>query len=393
MRPPRSPLLLLPMLTLLGGCAAQAPTGAPSGNGTALYDSAMEAYRGGELAIAVNQLSLLESANGGNSPLDQVRMALARGYRALGRYPECVAAINRYVQQHPRHAAMDQMLMLRGECQLQQAQDGATAAAPVSADASRRAYRDFDYIATRLGNSPLQADAAKRAAALRQQLAAGELASAQQHLRAGDYAAAINRSRYLLENHEQTDAVPGALAVMADAYSGLGLHDRAASTRAVLRGNYPPADAVIPPSRAAAEPPTALPAPTPPTRISPPAAAAPTPERPPTPEPSTTATPGPTTATPEPSATANESTAASTAAPVSTGWVVQVASFKREANARALRNRLRGAGYGAFITHAADYERVLVGYEAEPSAIEALRRRLKRQFGLDGLIRHSDDLP
>ncbi|HEY5717024.1 MAG TPA: hypothetical protein VIS52_00925, partial [Motiliproteus sp.] len=51
-----------------------------------------------------------------------------------------------------------------------------------------------------------------------------------------------------------------ALAIMADAYTGLGLHDRAAATRAIMQGNHPPPG---PTNTGAAEAPQALPAQTP----------------------------------------------------------------------------------------------------------------------------------
>lgn len=70
---------------------------------------------------------------------------------------------------------------------------------------------------------------------------------------------------------------------------------------------------------------------------------------------------------------------ASTASP----WVVQVASFNAEANARALRDRLRGAGFvdAHVATGAAGggaVYRVRVGPEDSREAAEALRQQLIR---------------
>src|SRR5690606_14739600 len=51
--------------------------------------------------------------------------------------------------------------------------------------------------------------------------------------------AAANRGRYVVENFQQTPAVPDGLAVMAEAYHLLGLHDLSADAVKVLAANYP----------------------------------------------------------------------------------------------------------------------------------------------------------
>jgi outer membrane protein assembly factor BamD len=51
--------------------------------------------------------------------------------------------------------------------------------------------------------------------------------------------AAANRARYVVENFQRTPAVPEALAVMAKAYTVMGLDQLAADSVRVLRLNYP----------------------------------------------------------------------------------------------------------------------------------------------------------
>lgn len=71
-------------------------------------------------------------------------------------------------------------------------------------------------------------------------------------------------------------------------------------------------------------------------------------------------------------------------------WVVRVGSFSSNDNAVALRDRLRGAGFDAFVDQVrienSTMSRVHVGPEIERARGDALRDRLEREMGLKGLV-------
>jgi outer membrane assembly lipoprotein YfiO len=62
---------------------------------------------------------------------------------------------------------------------------------------------------------------------LRNLLARHEIHVANYYFRRGAYLAAVNRGRYVVENFQQTPAVPDGLAVMAQGYLLLGMDDLA----------------------------------------------------------------------------------------------------------------------------------------------------------------------
>ena len=76
-------------------------------------------------------------------------------------------------------------------------------------------------------------------AALRNVFARHELETALYYLRRGAYVAAIDRAKYLLETYPQSDAQNDAIAVLAEAYTGLGNQTLAADARRVLQQNDP----------------------------------------------------------------------------------------------------------------------------------------------------------
>lgn len=110
------------------------------------------------------------------------------------------------------------------------------------------------------------------------------------------------------------------------------------------------------------------------------------PVAPPTP-PAATAAVKPAPATPPP-ATADKKTA--TAAPGPKGWAVQVGSFSRQANALALRDRLRGKHFPAFVDAITGAKgpvyRVRVGPEVRHSGAEDLQKRLSKVLKARSLI-------
>jgi len=75
---------------------------------------------------------------------------------------------------------------------------------------------------------------------------------------------------------------------------------------------------------------------------------------------------------------------------VAGGFIVQVAAFKSETEANALRDRLRGAGYASFVERVARDEgalwRVRVGPEIQRVKAEQTLGALRQRFQLDGQV-------
>lgn len=67
-------------------------------------------------------------------------------------------------------------------------------------------------------------------------------------------------------------------------------------------------------------------------------------------------------------------------------WAVQVGAFGQESNAVQLSNRLKGAGFPAFVERRGESWAVRVGPYARRTEAEAQRQRLKSAQQLDGLI-------
>ena len=82
--------------------------------------------------------------------------------------------------------------------------------------------------------------------------------------------------------------------------------------------------------------------------------------------------------------------AAAPASRVAGGFAVQVGALKDEAEANALRERIRGAGFAAYVeraqTDAGVLWRVRAGPELQRARADTLRDQLKQRLQLDGLV-------
>lgn len=71
---------------------------------------------------------------------------------------------------------------------------------------------------------------------------------------------------------------------------------------------------------------------------------------------------------------------------VPVAWTLQLASFKDESNARALRNKLVEAGHKVYTRKNADLFKVYVGPDMSRDRLDKLKESLKRDYGVDGII-------
>ena len=83
--------------------------------------------------------------------------------------------------------------------------------------------------------------------------------------------------------------------------------------------------------------------------------------------------------------------ASPTPAAASTGFAVQLAAFSKPADATALRDRVRAAGFSAFTesvtTDKGSLTRVRVGPVATRAEADALKTQVKSKVGVDGIVR------
>ena len=71
---------------------------------------------------------------------------------------------------------------------------------------------------------------------------------------------------------------------------------------------------------------------------------------------------------------------------LSVSWSIQLASLSSRTSAESLQNRLRGAGYNAYVRNVEGMNRVFVGPVIERAEADRLRDQLTRQQKLNGFV-------
>ena len=207
------------------------------------YDRIQRNLQSGNWTDAIANLQAFEAQFPFGNYAEQAQLELIYAYYASLDYEAAIAAADRFIRLHPRHPNVDYAYYVKGLSSLRQSKGIFTNFMPT--DASRRdqgeartAFATFSELLSRYPNSTYAADARKRMLHLRDLLARHEIHVANYYFLRGAYLAAANRGRYVVENFQQTPAVPDGLAVMAQAYYFLGLRDLAEDSARVLAANY-----------------------------------------------------------------------------------------------------------------------------------------------------------
>ncbi|MFB0996865.1 MAG: outer membrane protein assembly factor BamD, partial [Porticoccaceae bacterium] len=172
------------------------------------------------------------------------QLELIYAHYKSGDYESSIASSDRFVRLHPQHPNVDYAFYVKGLSQI--SQTGGFLDSFIPTDSSMRdigeartAFATLTELLSRFPTSPYAADARKRLVSLRNQLARAEIHVANYYFSRSAYLAAANRGQYVVENFQQSPAVPDGLAVMAQAYYLLEMQDLADNAVKILAANYP----------------------------------------------------------------------------------------------------------------------------------------------------------
>jgi outer membrane protein assembly factor BamD len=237
-------LSIVSLLFGLIGCAAINEDQTASWSAERLYQEAREALDNGDYERAVDNYTKLESRYPYGRYAQQAQLETIYSHYKAGESSAALAAADRFIKMHPRHASVDYAYYLRGLTTFDQSKgflSGLFDLDPAKRDPAgvRESFNYFKELVTRFPNSRYSPDAIKRMTQLRNTLANHEVQAAAYYLKRGTYLAAANRGKYVLENYQQASAIPDALVIMVKAYRAMGLTDLAADALRVLALNHP----------------------------------------------------------------------------------------------------------------------------------------------------------
>lgn len=212
------------------------------------YTEATDALKEGNYPQAIKYYNALEARYPFGRYAMQAQLDVAYAYYRNDDPELALAAADRFIKLHPRNPHVDYAYYLKGIVNYNRKfgfLDRYLPTDPSQRDpgSAKDAFQNFSELVTRFPNSIYTPDARKRMLYLRDNLARNELHTAHYYLKRGAYIAAINRSKYILENYSRTTVARDALIVMIEAYRRLGLHKLQQDAQRVLalndaKGNF-----------------------------------------------------------------------------------------------------------------------------------------------------------
>ena len=247
-------LILISMCLLTSGCAYFNSINGISSPSDTLYTSGysekdffsaiQEDLKGGFWLTAIDKLRSLESQFPFGDYAEQAQLELIYAHLKAGEHDSAINVAERFIRLHPQHENVDYAYYLKGLSSFVKSDGMFGKLLPIDETkrdpgSARNSFSSFGELLNRFPESPYAPDAQKRMIYLRNILARHEVHAANYFFTRGAYLAAANRGRYIIENFQKTPAVPDGLAVMAQAYYLMDMHDLSSHAAKMLVENYP----------------------------------------------------------------------------------------------------------------------------------------------------------
>jgi len=209
-----------------------------------LYETSQRNLRSQQWEVAIENLQALEDNFPFGTYAEQAQLEIIYAFYRNYEFEAAIASADRFIRLHPRHRNVDFAYYYKGLASFTQGggvfdRFAATDASERDPGLARESFAYFNQLLTLFPDSEYAPDAEKRMLYLRNMLARHEIQVANYYFKRGAYVAAINRGRNVLENFQQTPAVPDAMAVLVQGYQLLGMTDLMEDSLAIMKMNYP----------------------------------------------------------------------------------------------------------------------------------------------------------
>ena len=234
---------------LLSFCAGQGKSQYDYYSEDQLYEQARRLMIDGRFAQSAELYQMLETRFPFGQYAEQSQLEIITAYYQAYDYELAMTAADRFIRLHPDHPEVDYAYYYRGLARFDMNRSSLDKFFNI--DLSKRdpglaqeSYNDFSELVNKFPDSRFAADSLGRMRFLRNLMARHEVHVANYYFKRGAYLAAANRGKYVIENFQESPAVSDGLAVMAQAYSLLGMNDLSAQSLSLLKQNYPGHEAI-----------------------------------------------------------------------------------------------------------------------------------------------------
>jgi outer membrane protein assembly factor BamD len=208
-----------------------------------LYEQAEDKVSNGMLEQAIDQYETILISYPGSKYAIQARLDIAYNLLKQKKYNRAILALDDFIERYPDLPPTPYAYYLRGmvaEAKSSSILDQlVTDSAQRDVESVSDAYQYFLELIEKFPKSKYSVDAKDKLLGLRNILARHEFYVAVYYTEIGSHIAAINRSKYIIENYPNSASIPDSLHLMAYNYDMVSANKLAADARKVLASSYP----------------------------------------------------------------------------------------------------------------------------------------------------------
>ena len=208
-----------------------------------LYEQAEDKVDSGMIEQAIDQYEMILSSYPGSKYAIQARLDIAYNLLKQKKYNRAILELDEFIERYPDLPPTPYAYYLRGV--VAEAKSSSILDKLVTDSAQRDvksvsdAYQYFVDLIETFPNSKYSEDAKDNLIGLRNTLARHEFYVAIYYTEIGSHIAAINRSKFIIENYPNSASIPDGLHLMAYNYDKINANELAIDVRKVLSSSYP----------------------------------------------------------------------------------------------------------------------------------------------------------
>lgn len=238
--------LILAVTVLFAGCAGLSEDPTKTWTPERFYSEAKDKLADGDYETAIKYFEGLEARYPYGRYAEQAQLEIAYAYYKHDEPALAIAAADRFIRLHPTHPNVDYAYYLKGLVNFKLERSlfdwllgGKDDLSDRDPKGAREAYLAFKELAERFPQSRYAEDAAARMAYLFDIQAKYEVKVARFYYDRGAYVAAVNRSKFALENFPRAPSTEDALGIQVLSYRQMGLTKLKDDTQRILQLNFP----------------------------------------------------------------------------------------------------------------------------------------------------------
>jgi len=209
----------------------------------ALYELAEEKINAGSISQGIDKFKTILESYPGSKYAIQARLDISYNLFKQKKYNLSLLELNKFIKKYPNLPSTPYAYYLKGvvaEAKSSSILDKlVTDSAQRDVDSVRDAYIFYMDLIDTFPNSKYSEDASKKLSSLMNTLARHELYVAIYYTGINSHIAAINRSKFIIENYPNSSSIPDSLHLMAYNYEKINATQLAKDSSLILSSSYP----------------------------------------------------------------------------------------------------------------------------------------------------------